>query len=293
MGRSHSHEKKSNPSGRQHRSSEKWQIVPASPPWPLLGDWKFREIKAELWALGHYFVSLERDVLIVTDRARSRGEIEEEYEEEYGGFSPFALTLLQGQPELTQEVLPRLFRCSFLVSLWAVFESGTALCAEELRSANTTRLRLNDIRGDNFLDRAAKYFADVLGFQMLADQSVLPELKKLQTLRNAIAHGNGREGAVRDGLWRQIKGWSDELGSGVSTVGGNITLTKGFVRTLYQTVARALLSLVERTEHQFPGRDVLKPEVLDERAEAARKQVAKAVDKAIREALNPTGDLLK
>ncbi len=242
MGRSHSHLTRSKPSGKYY-ASKKWEIIPPVYPLEYLPvDPVFQEIEAEVWGLGHYLVKLERGVLVLTHQATSEIEEIEEIEE-----SDHFSQILQLEPALISQVLPRLFRCSFLVSLWAVFESGVLDCADKIRSARKVSRRLRNVPGDDFLDSARDYFSRVLRAELTADASLLVHLKKLQVLRNAIAHGHGRQGAVRVKLWNQIIDWSKESGSGISIEEGRIRLTKRFVREMYQTTAKVLIELVQRT----------------------------------------------
>ena len=67
----------------------------------------------------------------------------------------------------------------------------------------------------------------------------------LLTLRNAIAHGNGRKGAVNENHWKKIQIWENE-GKGISSVGGYLSFSSSFVKDTLELVSNSLGDLIGR-----------------------------------------------
>lgn len=104
---------------------------------------------------------------------------------------------------LVRSLLPITLRSSFLVSSWALYESSVLEIAAFLAEERALpRLSINPRIG--FLAETSTYFAETLGFARDENPRVSEELQTLYKLRNAIAHGGGRKGAVREPDWRQL-----------------------------------------------------------------------------------------
>ena len=67
----------------------------------------------------------------------------------------------------------------------------------------------------------------------------------LLTLRNAIAHGNGRKDAITESTWRNIESWNE---AGIGTDYGFLTFTADCVERMVQVVSDSLKELIERAK---------------------------------------------
>ena len=88
-------------------------------------------------------------------------------------------------------VLPRVFRNPFLVSLFSVYETSVTEVARLLQKRQQKGIALDDIRG-RFLDRAKKYYREILQFELSKDNERWKHIVMLSQLRNIVAHTNGR-----------------------------------------------------------------------------------------------------
>lgn len=91
-------------------------------------------------------------------------------------------------------LLPRFLRGPFLVFLYAVYESMVTEAADVMRDRVSESRRLAEYGAKNlgFLQRAAKYYREVLAFDLCLDPTTWERLDALCELRNALAHANGR-----------------------------------------------------------------------------------------------------
>lgn len=104
---------------------------------------------------------------------------------------------------LVRSLLPVTLRSAFLVAAWSLYES-TVL---EIAAFLADKLGLAPLSIDpeiGFLTETETYYADALGFHRDENAAVTKELRLLYKLRNAITHGGGRRGAIRESNWRQL-----------------------------------------------------------------------------------------
>ena len=187
--------------------------------------------------------TLERQLLFLEGQARAQtDDLLQENKFEMDEFDRAAE--FQNLYERIEHQLPRFFRNSFLVSLWAVYESAIIEIANYLRDQKGRTLGISDIRG-NFLDQAKKYFDHVLEFPLCADNQVWERLKMLNVLRNAIAHSNGRMTAIQKESRKKIEGW-ERSNTGILSYYGDIMVSEDFLRETYLTVNKALNDLLQR-----------------------------------------------
>ena len=88
-------------------------------------------------------------------------------------------------------VVPRVLRNPFLVSLFAVYETTVTEIANLMQKKQGKRISVGDLRGD-FLERAKKYYSEVLQFNLSMNNECWQGIGQLSHLGNGIAHANGR-----------------------------------------------------------------------------------------------------
>jgi hypothetical protein len=213
------------------------------------GDLRFVEIGYELWGLAHYRETLEEQIIQLADQKKR--EVRKRLASE--GLTPDDpeySSEVQQIDTLTDEVLPRFFRGPFLISLWAVFESGMNEIGEYLGSRRATVLRPRDIRGRDPKDTWAKYFDHVVKYPLGIDDTTWQRLDELREVRNAMAHANGRVELLAEPLRRKIEEWCAEQ-RGLSTYFGLLIIAAVYVRDANELVDDTLSSLIARVRKDF------------------------------------------
>lgn len=142
-------------------------------------------------------------------------------------------------------LLPRFFRGPFLVSLYAVYEASVTEIAHLLQKGQGKAISIDDLRGDDFLDRAKKYYKHILTFELCADNSAWQQIKMLSEVRNAIAHTNGRIEMLRGRAKEKILDWEKKR-IGIDTNWGYIVVDRAFVERTVSKVQSSLEDLVQR-----------------------------------------------
>ena len=142
------------------------------------------------------------------------------------------------------ELYPRLFRCPFLISLYAVYESAVTEIAGLIQKKRGQSLSLNDIRGD-FLDRAKKYYKHILNFVLCIDKTHWEQIVILAQLRHMLAHTHGRLEKRKDDARNKIRKW-EKQGIGITLNGGFIIVDAAFANKTFTSVEASLRDLIKR-----------------------------------------------
>jgi hypothetical protein len=152
---------------------------------------------------------------------------------------------------LSEEAAPRLARGSFLVALYAAYESGITELAQATRLAIGADLALEDIKGRHFLESARKYFDKVLGIPLCPNAGQWSTLGELSLLRHLFAHANGRIGGLS--LKGQRVFAAMQRRGDATESWGSILLTKPYVERMLEVVDVSMRDLIERTKGSRPG----------------------------------------
>ena len=105
---------------------------------------------------------------------------------------------------------PLFFRGTFLVSLYAVYESVVIEIAKLIRDKQSQQIKIDDLKG-NFLERAKKYYKHILQFDLYSNEKAWQQIKMLSDLRNAFAHANGRVDRLNRKSKEKIEQWKKRI----------------------------------------------------------------------------------
>jgi hypothetical protein len=209
-------------------------------------NFAFLEVSLELSALKDYWTTVELQLPTLAEDAGNRlfhewlGPNAEEQEVHMASSAVMTFTEYE---------LPRMFRSTVLVILWAIFESASRQVAEALRAKKGLVLKLKDIKGKDDLDSLNKYFAYVLQFPLTNSEEELNRLDALRILRNSIAHWNSRmDEEFQDKKkedWKKIKEWAAS-GNGISVDMGYLDFSKEFIERALATVGESMDNVIGR-----------------------------------------------
>jgi hypothetical protein len=207
-------------------------------------DFRLLDVSLELHALEEYLETMEKQIdhiaasekLILEAAIRKQSITPDDPEWHFEH---------QDYDHRVEFLLPRFFRGPFLVSLYAVYEASVTEIARLLQKGQGRGVSIDDLRGDDFLDRAKKYYKHILNFQLCADISAWQQIKMLSEVRNAIAHTNGRIDMLREGAKKRILDWEKKR-IGIDTNWGYIVVDRAFVERTYSKVQLSLEDLVQR-----------------------------------------------
>lgn len=212
----------------------------------LIPDLDFRlfEIDSELFVLDYHLNLIESQI-------KNKENIERMALEERIKKRGLTRTDLDWQIEhyevdrITDFLLPRFFRSPFLISLFAVYESAVIEIAKLLQTQKRIKLSIKDQKGINFLDKAKKYYKQIIDFQLYSDKAAWERIIILSKVRNAIAHANGRIEMLKPKAQENIKTWENQ-NIGISSMSGFVVIKESFLRDTLRLVSASLYDLVER-----------------------------------------------
>lgn len=141
-------------------------------------------------------------------------------------------------------LLPRFFWGPFIISLYAVLETSVIEIANLLQHSQKQGLGINDLKG-NFLERAKKYYKNVLEFELCGDNNTWQRITMLVEVRHAIAHSNGRIDMLNDKSNRKIKAL-EKQNLGISSHYNYILINSNFAKETFAKVRLLLEDLVAR-----------------------------------------------
>jgi len=206
-------------------------------------DFRLLDISLELHALEDHYELIEKQLLHL-------GEAEKSALDEYRrkeNLTPEDPEWDLARQECEQKVeflLPRFFWAPFIVALYAVFETGVTEIARLLQKSHAQEIGIDDLRGD-FLERANKYYKNILKFTLCDDDKTWQRIKMLAELRHAIAHANGRLDMLKEKSRRKVRAWEKQK-IGISSYYNYLLIDSAFAKETLTQIRFSLESLVER-----------------------------------------------
>ena len=207
-------------------------------------DFRLLDVALELSALEDYLETIERQIdhirkseKLLLDAAIRKQNLNADDPEWHEVLDPYEHRI--------EFLLPRFFRCPFLVSLYAVYETAVTEIARLIQKSQGQAIALSDIRGADFLDQAKKYYKHILHFELCDDNAEWQQIIMLSQIRNAIAHTNGRIEMLRKKARDRIRNWEKKK-IGMKSQWGYIIVDAAFVRKMFSSVQVSLLRLVDR-----------------------------------------------
>ncbi len=146
------------------------------------------------------------------------------------------------------QILPRVFRGGFVLTLWSVFEVVVKDMAEYAYAQRQLPFDSKVFRQPNFLTQMNGVYSQNLGVVAFPDTEVRSQLDSLRLLRNALVHHNGSVAALPDSLRRTEKDEYAAIGLHLySDIHHEYVVPDGkYIRHNFELVRSYLASLAER-----------------------------------------------
>ena len=137
-----------------------------------------------------------------------------------------------GSRNIENQILPKYFLNSLIITIYAIFEKAIKELAEYYRSKKNIELKLNDIRG-SFLDQSLKYFNNVLHVNFCDDKNVFKKLETVALLRNIFEHCNSSFSEIKKSEDKKNVKNLIEKNIGIKQIDDDILISKSY---LYDSV---------------------------------------------------------
>ena len=203
---------------------------------------RFNEIELQLHALAEYVTLLDTNLPKIVEAERDRVRREHSDDQDEGTVADHL------ESRLDSGLATSLLMSSAVVAVWAQYELVVSELAKRIARQKEISLRLCDLRG-SFMERARKYFDDVLRFDLHPIETDWDTLGLLADVRHAIAHANGQledmQQAERARLERRLARTPT-----LTVVDGCLVVSPEFAREASDTVSRLLRDLMRRMENE-------------------------------------------
>jgi hypothetical protein len=207
-------------------------------------DLRFAEIPYELLILSEYIKLVERNLPTIVEAEKPRIwqglDRDDPGERSIGSHLEF---------ELEQGVTTRFLTASCLIAVWALYEAAVSQLAAYVRHHREASLTLSDLRG-GFLERARKYFDDVLRFDLHPVDTDWRRLGTIAALRHALAHANGRLDDIKPPGRERIEEYVRD-DQRLSIEEEYVIVSLEFVRDAHAFIDTLLHDLIERVKDEF------------------------------------------
>lgn len=207
-------------------------------------DYPWLEITRSISAVDQYLKLLNDFLPHITDQTMLR--FMAEFEKKLSCSHPEDLAIdLEGLRELTEETVPLFFYGSFIIALWAAFESSLNDIAAYVQKKEHSPLRLSELREQNIGRKLALYIESVMRRPLEIPNTLSKDIESLQLIRNCLAHANGDLRQQKEERRRNIEAvvTSDV---GVFTRSGKVIVNGLFARS-------SLLAVVSYINLLFAG----------------------------------------
>ncbi len=116
------------------------------------------------------------------------------------------------------ETYPAILKSSLLITAYSFFESKLKKICEEIQQRENIKLKVTDINGRNYIEKARKYLEKVIGVNLKDLNNEWNEIIKFQRVRNLITHNNSNAWKDKD---NPIKNQSKEVKSTIEFLKNN------------------------------------------------------------------------
>jgi hypothetical protein len=192
-------------------------------------DLRFAEIPYELLILSEYIKLVERNLPTIVEAEKPR--------------------IWQGLDRDDPGERTRFLTASCLIAVWALYEAAVSQLAAYVRHHREASLTLSDLRG-GFLERARKYFDDVLRFDLHPVDTDWRRLGTIAALRHALAHANGRLDDIKPPGRERIEEYVRD-DQRLSIEEEYVIVSLEFVRDAHAFIDTLLHDLIERVKDEF------------------------------------------
>ncbi len=225
-------------------------------------DLRFTQFPYVMWGLENYLKALEKSVNYHQQQypIRIKNELNKKG---YKYDDPEVDIAFQEINAMVDNIFPRTFRNSFIVALWAAFESliekpdsipdaKSEAIVNYLSKRNEMKLKFSDFSG-RFVEKVKKYFiyvSEVTGINLNLPQEKWRKIEILYALRNAIVHGGSILDNLKPNIKNKLQEWGKQPGK-FEIIWGEIILTKESLEESYSLVNEIGLELIEKVKSSF------------------------------------------
>lgn len=207
----------------------------------------------ESWAMKTYLDHIEKNITLAEDEFKQKSHRELKIEEDY--YSQGEIAYEYHEVDVACSVhIPRFFRNSAVIMLWALFESYVKDLARYIKQKDGLSVSILDLKGKNPIDGFIKYFSYIAGLDLGWDKEKQKRLLEFNKLRNHLAHCNGRLESASEKVIKDAR--ELEKISGIEIREDCLIVTSEYLESAKELVLNTLESFVVKVHmkyHKNPG----------------------------------------
>lgn len=211
-------------------------------------DLRFVYFPYEIWGLKYYLEALEKSLLF--HKQEYEQFIKDKINKDKENLDESDIDIaFQEIHTMVDIVYPRTFRNSFIIQLWAAFESTMNEIAKHYYKNSKCKIKIWDIRG-NFIEKIDKYFDHIVSIPFKLTRNERKKLEILYLIRNALAHGNGVLDNLPDDRIKKLKEWEKELKI-FEIYTGQLILKKEYLEDSYDFINTITSRFIKRIKKEI------------------------------------------
>jgi hypothetical protein len=202
----------------------------------------------ESWAMKTYLDNIEKNIFLAAKDFEEKSHKKLKAEEM--NYEKGELAYEYHEVEIACEThIPRFFRNSAVIMLWALFESYVKDLARYIKKRDNHSVSINDLKGKNPVDGFIKYFDFIVGVDLNWDSAKVKSLIELGKLRNHLAHCNGRLESASEKVIQD----ANELAKidGIEIQEDCLIVTKEYLEQAKEMVLNTLETLVVKVHKRY------------------------------------------
>lgn len=190
----------------------------------------------ELNALSQYYHTIQSTLPGLIEKEKQR------LEAKYGNH--LKLSEIDNPRCQVDVVYPGMLWNPFITSVWSVFESFVIDTAGLIQAKKQRTLGIADLSGAS-LDKAKKYFENILLFDFIPHAKDWKSLQDILLVRNAIIQSNGRTNRLKGSAKKKIAALASK-NSGLSIHQDLLVVNAVFAKNALEQVSSSMKDLADR-----------------------------------------------
>ena len=202
----------------------------------------------ESWAMKTYLDNIEINISMAVDDFKEKSHKELKTEADCYPQGEFAYEYHEIEIACAVHI-PRLFRSSAVIMLWALFESYVKDLARYIKNQDGLDVSILDLRGSNAIDGYVKYFNYIADLDIEWDEEKQKKLLEINKLRNHLSHCNGRLESASEKIIKDAKNL--EKIDGIEIRENCLIMSPEYLNSVKKLIIETLESLVVNVHRKY------------------------------------------
>lgn len=206
----------------------------------------------ESWAILTYLDHIEKNIALATTEFKEMSHRKLRTQEIYYPKGDIAYEYHEVDIACSIHI-PRFFRNSAVIMLWALFESYVKDLARYIMQKEGLSVSISDLKGKDPIDGFVKYFRYIANLDLGWSKEKQRELLELNKLRNHLAHCNGRLDSASEKVVKDAKSLAKT--NGIEIHEDCLIVTSEYLESAKNLALNTLESIVVKAHKKYQMRN--------------------------------------